>query len=310
MSKSAGIHHITAIAGEPKRHVDFYARKLGLRFVKRTVNFDDPTTWHLYYGDEVGHPGTALTFFIWHNLPKGRHGTGEAQEVAFSIPEAAMDFWLERLDGLGIAHSAPTRRFGESAIAFEDPDGLKLELVADPHAARIAGWSGGDVPAEHAIRGFYGITLEVPGAEATGRVLERVFGFRPAGVEHNRHRFVADGTGLGRVIDLRITPGLGRHLQGLGTNHHVAFRAANDAEELEMRGRALALGLSATEQIDRNYFRSVYFREPQGILFEIATDEPGFTIDEAKETLGKKIMLPPWYEQHRKQIEAALPALA
>ena len=309
MTKSAGIHHITAIAGEPKRHVAFYTRTLGLRFVKRTVNFDNPGTWHLYYGDEVGAPGTALTFFVWQDLPKGVHGTGEAQDVAFAIPEDALDFWVKRLDAADIAHGAPERRFGETAIALQDHDGLKLELVAAKGADAIPAWSNGDVPAECAIRGFHGITLEVRDPAPTARVLQEVFGFQPAGTEYNRHRFLSEGGRLGRAIDLRLTPGLGRHVQGLGTNHHIAFRAATDADEMEMRGRALKLGLQATEQIDRNYFRSVYFREPGGILFEIATDGPGFTRDEPKERLGTKIMLPPWYESDRPKIEASLPAL-
>ena len=309
MTKSAGIHHITAIAGEPKRHVAFCTRTLGLRFVKRTVNFDDPGTWHLYYGDEVGAPGTALTFFIWKDLPKGRHGAGEAQEVAFAIPESSLDYWTKRLDALGIAHGAPTPRFAETAVALEDLDGLKLELVTEKSAAAIPGWSNGEIAAEHAIRGFHGITLEVRDPAPTARVLEQVFGFKPSGVEHNRHRYLAEGGPLGKVIDMRITPGLPRSQQGLGINHHIAFRAMNDAEEMEMRRRALALGLNATEQVQRNYFRSVYFREPGGILFEIATDDPGFTLDEKKEKLGQKIMLPPWYEAHRAKIEASLPPL-
>ena len=309
MTKSAGIHHITAIAGEPKRHVAFYTRTLGLRFVKRTVNFDDPGTWHLYYGDEVGAPGTALTFFIWKDLPKGQHGAGEAQEVAFAVPESSLDYWIKRFDARGVAHGAPTPRFGETAIALEDPDGLKLELVTEKSAAAIPGWSNGEIAAEHAIRGFHGITLEVRDPAPTARVLEQVFGFKPSGVEHNRHRYLAEGGPLGKVIDMRITPGSPRSQQGLGINHHIAFRATNDAEEMEMRRRALSLGLNATEQIDRNYFRSVYFREPGGILFEIATDDPGFTRDEPKEKLGQKVMLPPWYEAHRAKIEASLPAL-
>lgn len=308
MPKSAGIHHITAIAGEPKRHVAFYTRQLGLRFVKRTVNFDDPGSWHVYYGNEVGAPGTALTFFTWNRLPRGRHGAGEAQEVAFAIPQGALDFWIKRLDALGIAHGTPEKRFGETAIALEDPDGLKLELVASPGADAIAGWSSGEIPAAHALRGFHGITLEVSDPAPTRRVLVEVFGFKPEGIEHNRHRFLGDAA-LGRVIDLRVTPGLGRHSQGLGTNHHVAFRAKDDAEEMELRARALALGLKATEQIDRKYFRSVYFREPGGILFEIATDHPGFVVDEPKEKLGRQIMLPPWFEPERAKIEAGLPAL-
>jgi glyoxalase family protein len=309
MTKSAGIHHITAIAGEPKRHVAFYRDSLGLRLVKRTVNFDDPTTWHLYYGDEVGAPGTALTFFVWDRLAPGRHGSGEPQEIGFKIPESSLAFWRKRLSEQGIAAQDAPARFGETVISFSDPDGQKLELVATKDAGEIQGWNSGDIPSAHAIRGFHGITLEVPNPAPTGRVLGEVFGFQPAGNEGNRHRFVSEGAPIGTVVDLRVTPGLARASQGVGTVHHVAFRAADDEQEYEFRKRALELGLHATDQISRHYFRSVYFREPNGILFEIATDDPGFTVDEPKQSLGEHIKLPPWYEQHRSQIEAALPRL-
>jgi glyoxalase family protein len=309
MSKSAGIHHITAIAGEPKRHVAFYRDALGLRLVKRTVNFDDPTTWHLYYGDEVGAPGTALTFFVWEQLAPGRHGSGEAQEIGFKIPESSLAFWRKRLADKGIAAKDAPARFGEQVISFSDQDGQKLELIATKQADGIPGWANGDVPAEHAIRGFHGITLEVPGIAQTGRVLSEVFGFEDAGQDGTRHRFVAKEGPLGTVVDLRVTPGAVRATQGVGTVHHVAFRASGDEQEFEFRKRALDLGLRATDQISRHYFRSVYFREPNGILFEIATDDPGFTVDEPKQSLGEHIKLPPWYEQQRKQIEAALPRL-
>ena len=308
MAKSAGIHHITAIAGEPKRHVAFYARTLGLRFVKRTVNFDDPSTWHLYYGDETGSPGSALTFFVWQSLPAGRHGAGEAQEIAFAIPAGSLEYWMKRLAAKGIAPKTAPPRFGESVIAFEDPAGHKLELVASESAGKIPGWNG-EVPAEHAIRGFHGVTLELRDTARTADVLTEVFGFRPAGSEQNRQRYVAAEGPLGTVVDLRVTPGTPRASEGIGTVHHVAFRAAGDAEEMEMRMRALALGLRATEQVQRFYFRSVYFREPGGVLFEIATDDPGFAIDEPKERLGSRVMLPPWYERKRAAIEAALPPL-
>jgi glyoxalase family protein len=308
MVRSAGIHHITAIAGDPKRHVAFYSRALGLRFVKRTVNFDDPGTWHLYYGDEIGSPGSALTFFLWENVPQGTHGAGEAQEIAFAIPEGSVEFWKSRLLDKGVIAEVAPPRFGETVIAFEDADGHKLELVASKVAA-IPGWGGGEVPAEHAIRGFHGVTLEIRHPERTARVLTEVFGFEPAGTEGNRQRFLAKDGPLGRVVDVRTIPNLTHASQGIGTIHHIAFRAAGDKEENEMRERALKMGLRATEQVQRFYFRSVYFREPGGVLFEIATDDPGFTADEPKEKLGSKVMLPPWYEQHREKIEAALPPL-
>ncbi|MCC6947056.1 MAG: ring-cleaving dioxygenase [Bradyrhizobiaceae bacterium] len=309
MSRSAGIHHITAIAGEPKRHVRFYRDILGLRLVKRTVNFDDPSTWHLYYGDENGSPGTALTFFVWEELPSGRHGSGEPQEIAFAVPAPALEFWRKQLSDHGISHKDAPARFGEQVIAFADADGHKLELVGSDAAARIPGWSNGDIPAEHAIRGFHGITLEVSNPATTARVLTEIFGFEPVGINGDRHRFVSKGAEIGTIVDLRVTPGAVRASQGTGTVHHVAFRASGDEQEMELRKRVIELGLRPTEQVSRHYFRSVYFREPNGILFEIATDDPGFAVDEPKEKLGDRIMLPPWYEQHRQQIVAALPAL-
>ena len=308
MARSAGIHHITAIAGEPKRHVDFYRRTLGLRLVKRTVNFDDPGTWHLYFGDETGAPGTALTFFLWQNVPQGHHGAGEAQEIAFAVPEGSLAFWKQRLADKGVA-AAERTRLGETALAFDDPNGHKLEFVAANTASTIPGWSGGEVPGEHAIRGFHGVTLELRHPERTARVLVEVFGFEPQQSEGDRQRFLAKDGPLGRIVDLRATPGLAHASQGIGSVHHVAFRAADDAAEMTMRERATKLGLQATEQIDRLYFRSVYFREPGGVLFEIATDGPGFARDEPKDKLGAKIALPPWYESRRKEIEASLPPL-
>ncbi len=309
MKNSAGIHHITAIAGNARRHVAFYRGTLGLRMVKKTVNFDAPDTWHLYYGDETGSPGSALTFFIWEDLPRGQHGSGEAQEIAFSVPEASLGWWKERLAAKGVAFLEPAPRFGEKVIAFEDPDGLKLELVGSAEATAIPGWSNGDVPAEHAIRGFHGITLEVRDPAKTAEVLTQVFGFKASGSDDNRFRFVAEPGPLGRVIDLRHTPGLARATQGKGSVHHVAFRADGDAGELAMREKALGLGLHATEQVARFYFRSVYFRERNGILFEIATDDPGFATDESKEKLGERLQLPPWHEPLRAQIEKVLPPL-
>jgi glyoxalase family protein len=307
MSKSAGIHHITAIAGDGRQNVAFYSRLLALRFVKRTVNFDDPSTWHLYYGDETGSPGSALTFFIWGGLPKGRHGNGQAVEIAFAIPQGADEFWTKRLTEKGVKH-AITERLGERAISFQDPDGLALELVAIKGADKLPAWSNGEVKAEHAIRGFAGITLRVAQAAATARVLTEVFGFAPKAKEGARQRFLSEPGPLGRHIDLVAEPGA-RGIEGLGTNHHVAFRAASDEEQIDMRERTLGLGLRATEQVQRLYFRSVYFREPGGILFEIATDDPGFTVDEPKATLGRALKLPPWYEAQRAEIAKILPPI-
>lgn len=308
MPKSDGLHHITAIAGEPKRHVAFYAGVLGLRLIKRTVNFDVPTTWHLYYGDELGAPGTALTFFVWEHLPKAQRGAGEAQEIVFAVPPGSLRFWEERLKQNGYAVSPLAPRFGEQGIGCTGPDGHRLEFVATDCPRQGPGWSNGEVPKEHTIRGFHGVTLEVDNPSRTATVLSEVFGYAAVGQEGPRTRLRAAGDGIASIVDLRASSGA-RSRQGIGSVHHIAFRANNDEDELAMRSRALELGLAATEPISRLYFRSVYFREPEGTLFEIATDGPGFTADEPKEELGRNLKLPPWHEPRRSEIEAALPAL-
>ncbi len=307
MNRSAGIHHITGVAGSPRRHVEFYTRVLGLRMVKRTVNFDDPSTWHLYYGNETGAPGTALTFFIWDNLPAGRPGVGQAVETAFAIPESSIGYWAARLVEKGVPHDAPEKRFGETVIGLRDPHGLRLELVGSRAVAAEAGWAG-DVPAEHAIRGFHGVTLWLENPAVTAKLLTEVFGFAANASEESRQRFAAAGT-LGANVDLRTVPRAFAGSLGPGTLHHVAFRAADDAEQAAMADAARRLGLRPTDQIDRRYFRSVYFREPGGVLFEIATDDPGFTLDEPKTSLGTTLKLPPWQEARRVEIEQTLPPL-
>jgi glyoxalase family protein len=305
---TAGIHHITGIAGTPRRHVEFYTRVLGLRMVKRTVNFDDPSTWHLYYGNETGAPGTALTFFIWDNLPAGRPGAGQAVETAFAIPESSLGYWLARLIEKGVPHDAPKKRFGETMIGLRDPNGLRLELVGSRGAAAEPGWAGGEIEAEHAIRGFHGITLWLEDPGATAKVLTEVLGFTAKESDDSRQRFAA-ASPLGANVDLRAVPSAFAGSQGTGTLHHVAFRARSDADQAAMVDAARRLGLRPTDQIDRRYFRSVYFREPGGVLFEIATDDPGFTLDEPKASLGTTLKLPPWYEKERGEIEQALPPL-
>jgi len=310
MTKSAGIHHITGIAGEPRQHVVFYTRVLGLRLVKKTVNFDDPGTWHLYYGNETGAPGTALTFFIWDHALAGHAGIGHAVETAFVVPEGSIGFWSGHLAEKGVAHDAPAQRFGKTVITLRDPNGLPLALVGEPAAADLPGWSNGDVPAEHAIRGFHGITLWVADPAPTAALLADVFGFAPAGQEGERYRMLADAGALGSVVDLLAMPGEPHGAFGVGTLHHVAFRAASDADQREMANRVRQLGFAPTDQIERQYFRSVYFREPGGVIFEIATDQPGFTLDEPREALGTALKLPPWYESKRAAIEAKLPALS
>jgi glyoxalase family protein len=310
VSTSAGIHHVTAICGDPRRNVAFYTRNLGLRMAKKTVNFDDPTTWHLYYGDETGRPGTALTFFAWGERPAGRNGNGMAVETAFIIPAGSLGYWTQRLIEQSIVHDLPEQRFGERVLSFRDPDGMRLALVAVEGADRIPGWSNPDVPAEHALRGFRGVTLMVGAPEPTANVLTETFGFKAAGSEGAIARYRAGGGKLATVVDVRTAEGFLAGRQGTGSVHHVAFRAADDAAQAEMAAALAAQGLRPTDQIDRCYFRSVYFREPGGVLFEIATDDPGFTVDEPKATLGGAIKLPPWYEGRRAEIVAALPPLA
>jgi len=309
MTPSAGIHHVTAICRDPKQNRAFYADKLGLRMVKKTVNFDDPTTWHLYYGDVTGQPGTALTFFAWGDVPPGRNGNGMAVETAFIIPERSFGYWTARLIELDVPHEAPEKRFGETVLRLTDPDGMRLALVAVKGADALSGWPDGPVPAEHAVRGVHSVTLMVGAGEPTAHVLTGAFGFRAGPRDGNLQRFMASGAKLGSMVDVRTAEGFLTGRQGGGSVHHVAFRAGDDAAQAEMAAAAKAQGLKPTDQIDRRYFRSVYFREPGGILFEIATDAPGFAIDEPQDRLGSDLKLPPWFEPKRAEIVAALPPL-
>jgi glyoxalase family protein len=303
-----GIHHVTAIAGHARRNLDFYTRALGLRLVKRTVNFDDPGAYHLYYGDEAGSPGTILTFFPWEHAAPGRAGVGELQETAFRIPKGAIGYWTARLVNHGLER---VTRFGETVLTFRDPDGLRLALVGLPGIEAEHAWGDDVVPAEHAIRGFHSVRLMLEETEATGAILSDVFGFAEAAREGDTVRYQAEGTAIGGIVDLRAVGGFLPARLGRGSVHHLAFRAADDAAEMEM-ARKLAdnHGLRTTEQKDRDYFRSVYFREPGRVLFEIATDIPGFDVDEPASDLGTALKLPAFLEGHRAQIEAALPVLA
>ena len=305
-----GIHHVTAIAGPASRNVDFYTRTLGLRLVKKTVNFDDPGTYHFYYGDETGRPGTVLTFFPWAHVARGRLGIGETQETLFRVPVGAIGYWTHRFIAKGVAHKAIEKRFGESVLPFTDPDGMALALVGVPGAENEPGWSNGDVPAEHAVRGFHGVTLLLDSAAKTAAILIDVLGFKETGREGSVIRFKAPGDAEGSVVDIYEAKGFLRGHQGGGSVHHIAFRAADDAEQGKMAQKLVSNhGLHPTEQRDRNYFRSIYFREPGGVLFEIATDIPGFAVDEPVATLGRDLKLPSFLEQHRKQIEGVLPSL-
>jgi predicted esterase/catechol 2,3-dioxygenase-like lactoylglutathione lyase family enzyme len=308
-----GIHHVTAIASDPQRNLDFYAGVLGLRLVKRTVNFDDPETYHFYFGDEAGHPGSIMTFFPWPGARRGRQGTGQVAVTSFAVVPSALGFWLERFITHGVSYQGPTRRTmggePEQVIAFKDPDGLMLELVAHPTAESRPAWAAAPgIPIDRAIHGFFGATLWADHSEETQRVLE-VLGFHPTHEAGSTRRFAAGDGGPGTLVDLRTLDGFLRGVGGAGTVHHVAWRVTNDDSQLETRERIAGAGLQPTPVIDREYFHSVYFREPGGVLFEVATDPPGFTVDEPTDRLGERLMLPPQFEPRRAEIEAVLPPI-
>jgi len=304
-----GVHHITAITADAPRNVDFYARVLGLRLVKKTVNFDDPGTYHLYYGDEQGQPGTILTFFPWEHAAAGHLGVGETQETAFRIPEGALGYWTHRLLEKGVAHGAPEKRFGETVLPFTDPDGMRFALVAVPGAESESAWAAGEIAAEHAVRGFHGVTLLVNDAAPTAAILTDVLGFSEVAREGALARYRGDAA-MGAHVDLREAGEFPRGRMGRGSVHHIAFRAPDDATQAAMAEKLAANHrMHPTGQKDRNYFRSIYFREPNGILFEIATDQPGFAVDEPASALGRSLKLPPFLEPRRAELEATLPPL-
>lgn len=305
-----GIHHVTALAADPQRNLDFYVGALGLRLVKRTVNFDDPGTYHLYYGDGAGTPGSILTFFPRAGARQGRHGVGQAAETRFTVPKSSIGFWVERLMRQGVAAAGPAPRFGDGApvLAFRDPDGLMLELVGldDPGGAP-AGWDGAPVPAEHAIRRILGVSLWLEAHEASAALLTGPMGFQAVAEEGERRRYAGAG---GAEVELRRAPGFWPGAMGAGAVHHVAFRVPDlEAEEAARGVLAREAGMDVTPVLDRQYFRSVYFREPGGVLFELATDPPGFATDEPPEALGEALKLPAWLEGRRDEIERRLASL-
>jgi glyoxalase family protein len=329
-----GIHHVTAITSDPQRNIDFYANYLGLRFVKLTVNQDDPTSYHLYYGDELGRPGTILTFFHWPDAPRGHRGTSEVIAISFLIPENSINYWIDRLKSKQTEFRGPYKRFDDSeqVITLHDPDGLELELVAHKSAeGRSANiWKEGPIPIEHAIRGFYSVTLSEEGYERTASVLTDELGFIPTREDGSRFRYeiattaaetsavtqeeeeqqeIEERRGGGRanIVDVLCLPYTQQAVIGIGSVHHVAWRTPTDEQQKILRHNIVRAGLNATPVIDRFYFHSVYFREPGGILFEIATNPPGFAIDEKAEDLGTRLVLPPWLESMRKDLEKVLP---
>jgi glyoxalase family protein len=306
MVTTPGIHHVTAIGGDPDRNAAFYVGTLGLRLVKRTVNHDDTDTYHLYYGDGVGTPGTNVTFFPWTDAGRqGEFGAGQTEVTAFSIPTDSVDYWADRLESRGVEYERETR-FGATAIRFEDPDGIGLELVAGDGERPGEPWAEGPVPVEHGIRGFHGVTLAVADAGPTAEILEGI-GFERVGSEAGRTRFDTGADRIGTVVDL-VETDLPRGRMGVGTVHHVAFELADEDAQRAMRDRLSEFGVDATEVVDRTYFRAIYAREPGGVLFEFSTPEPGFAVDEPVDSLGEALVLPAWLEDQREEIEAALPA--
>lgn len=304
-----GLHHITAIAGNAKRNFDFYTKVLGLRLVKKTVNFDDPNTYHFYFGDEVGTPGSILTFFPWNRVKPGRRGIGMTTEFAYSVPEGSLDFWLERFDRMNVTYNKPAEKFGETYLTFLDPDGLKIELTVPNHTDNRKPWLTSETDENVAIKGFHNVTLTLEKVAPTAEILEKVFGYRLIEQAVNRYRYKTDAVKNAAIIDLVEVLGENRGINAGGTIHHIAFSVKDDASELFIREKLMEFGLSPTPVIDRNYFNSVYFREPGGVLFEIATNNPGFSVDEPVEQLGTSLKLPAQYEARRAELEKSLPKI-
>ncbi|MCC9061566.1 ring-cleaving dioxygenase [Flavobacterium piscisymbiosum] len=303
-NKILGLHHITAIAGDAKRNFDFYSKILGLRFIKKTVNFDDPGTYHFYFGDELGSAGTILTFFPWgEGIQQGRKGSGMATEIGYSVPKGSLDFWQKRFEQYNVIYNKPAEKFGEKYLTFLDPDGLKLELIESKTGDNRKGWETDEVKADVATKGFHNITLTLNDIQPTAAILTEIFGYKLIDQDVNRYRYATDAVENAAIVDLVELADEKRGLNANGTVHHVAFRVKNDEILMHFRGKIEAYGLSITPQIDRQYFHSLYFREPGGVLFEIATDNPGFTVDESLEELGQNLKLPAQYESQRASIE-------
>lgn len=295
VKRTAGIHHITAIVGDPQENVDFYAGVLGLRLVKKTINFDDPGTYHLYFGNHSAEPGTIITFFPWGDAYKGRVGDGQVGVTSYAVPMGALPFWEKRLAQFGIPREK-TERFGEASLQFDDPHGLRLELV-ERAGGKVNEWAFGGTGPDTAIKGFAGATLFSGNAEKTAELLQAVLGFEKTGQEGDWMRFRSSAA-MGNVIDVKLSrTGMGQI--GVGTVHHIAWRAKDDEDQLDWKRHVEAYGLGVTPVQDRSYFNAIYFREYGDLLFEIATDPPGFATDETMETLGEDLMLPPQYERYR-----------
>jgi glyoxalase family protein len=309
MNGITGLHHVTCIAGDAQENVDFYSGVLGMRLVKKSVNQDSPGTYHLFYADAAGNPGTDITFFPWPEMARAREGTGLAMEVSLAVPVGSLAFWSERLARHSVATLSPEVRRGNQTLAFRDPHGLPLVLHESSDLRDFAPWDEGPVPAKYQVRGLHSVRLWERDLEATRAFLTTVLGFSEMGVEGDWSGFALGAGGSGSYLEIREIPGAQRGAWGTGGIHHVAWRVPDDATELEVRERIAAARRRPTEVIDRFWFKSVYFLEPGGVLFELATDGPGFTVDEDPASLGEHLVLPPWLEQQRKEIERALPKL-
>jgi len=307
MNPVQGIHHITAVASDPQANIDFYHNLLGQRLVKKTVNFDDPGTYHFYFGDEIGTPGTILTFFPWRHMRRGQRGNGEVAATAYSIGAESVDYWLARLEAHGVTAGERQIRFGTDVIPFQDPDGMMVELVVHDGPATYEHWGTGPIPAEHSLRGFFGATLWVAGGQGTADLLTQGLGFTFVGQEGNRFRFQGAANDIGLTIDLLERPGMPSARLGAGSVHHIAFRTVDDEEQAQYLRSLRSSGYQVSPVMDRQYFHSIYFRAPSGVLFEIATDAPGFLYDEALDELGTHLKLPSWLEAQRPEITGSLP---
>lgn len=303
-----GIHHVTCITGDVQRCVNFYVSVLGLRFVKKSINQDLPDTYHIYFGDYLGTPGSAMTFFGWPTWPRRRAGGGQVTTVSFAVPSGSLDYWTDRLRRLGV-ESRRTNRFGTEAIVVSDPDGIELELVAHADDARWQPWQESPVDAQHAVRGFHSVTLTVAEGAATFELLEKTMGFGRVGKEDNRTRFETGAGGAHATVDVIESPDGPEGEESLGTVHHVAWRTPDVTAQVAWRDTLLASGRDVTPVIDRWYFKSIYYREPGGVLYEIATDGPGFTVDESPEQLGSSLSLPPWFQVRRDTLDSVLPPI-
>lgn len=307
--KILGLHHITAIAGNAQRNYDFYTKTLGLRMLKKTVNFDDPKTYHFYFGDETGTPGSILTFFPWERVKKGKNGAGMATEIGYSVPEGSLDFWKERFEKNGVEFGKTREQFGEKYLPFRDPDGLNLKLVVSKHEDNRQAWETDEVKSEVALKGFHSVTLTLYNVGPTAGILTDIFDYELEEKEDEFYRYKTSAVKNAAIVDIHEDPTAERGINAGGTNHHVAFRVKDEKTQMYFREKIIEKGLQITEKIDRDYFFSLYFKEPGGVLFEIATDNPGFTRDENLEDLGNSLKLPAQYEGSRDRIEKLLPEL-